>query len=599
MMAQSGAGGRSSLLISIPSGCRSHHIEGTIMAANVHTASVRLPGGGPREWVRWICTRNPFYVISAGLFLAGLWISFKDPAEDEETWALMTGLAGYTLLLAVTACLLVRFGHVWDDVRTVLLLVVLMFLTTSVTFDEVLVIDPFQGIICYLGGLLLAIGVSEAVLRGIRLRLPPLFRLPYYLILSLFFLYPLALRPVVDPNWPHSEATMWGLFLFSPVAGLVFLTLLPAIRRGPEYVENNGSPWHWPLYPWVLFGLLALAVPARAFLFCWSMHPVALVNLQDLIFGPYFLVPFGFAVAVLVLEIGLVSGRRDVLWFALAIPAGLIWLAVTGQRPDPIYQEFRVFFTRRLGADPLFLTVVGSAVFYVYAMCRRVPLAAEALTATLAGLAVVGPTTIDAREFLPPQFVPILLAALLQLGLGAWYRQSWRCLLGCGGLLAAAVVILADASLPILGLALFHLALLAILIIGAVFGDTLAHALRLVGCGLVMLAGMAALFVEPIPWLPEWVNLAYPLVMAGVLASYAKLLGYWPGLFFAALIPVCWLLVAGARGYLILRQLIKGLDYLAISLALFALAVLISLGKSALRVRRLQSRQAKVPDSTG
>jgi hypothetical protein len=567
------------------------------MAANVHAASVRLPEGGPPEWVRWICTRNPFYVISAGLFLTGLWISFKDPAEDEETWALMAGLAGYTLLLAVTACLLVRFGHVWDDVRTVLLLVVLMFLTTSVTFDEVLVIDPLRGTICYLGGLLLAIGVSEGILRGIRLSLPALFRVPYYLILSLFFLYPLALRPVVDPNWPHSEATMWGLFLFSPVAGLVFLTLLPAIRRGPDYVEDNGSPWHWPLYPWVLFGLLALAVPARAFLFCWSMHPVALVNLHDLIFGPYFLVPFGFAVAVLILEIGLVSGRRDILWLALAIPVGLVWLAVTGQRPDPMYQEFRLFFTRRLGADPLFLTVSASAGFYAYALCRRVPLASEALTASLAAFAVVGPTTMDTREFLPPQFVPILLAALLQLGLGVWHRQSWRCLLGCGGLLAAAVLILADASLPILGLVLFHLALLAVLIIGAVFGDALAHVLRLVGCGLVMLAGLSAIFVQPVPFLPEWVSAAYPLVMAGVLAGYAKLLGYWPGLLFAALVPACWLSVAAVRGYLVLRQVVKGLDYLAVSLALFALAVLISLGKSAIRVRRFQARQAKLPDS--
>ena len=85
---------------------------------------------------------------------------------------------------------------------------------------------------------------------------------PYYLILSLFFLYPLALRPFLAD--PHGEALLWGLFGFSPLAGLLFLTLLPAIHRGPDYVRDNGSPWRWPLYPWVLFGVLALAVPARA-----------------------------------------------------------------------------------------------------------------------------------------------------------------------------------------------------------------------------------------------------------------------------------------------------------------------------------------------
>ena len=49
----------------------------------------------------------------------------------------LVGDGGYTLLLAVTACLLVRYVGVWDDVRTVMLLVVLMILATSVPFDEV------------------------------------------------------------------------------------------------------------------------------------------------------------------------------------------------------------------------------------------------------------------------------------------------------------------------------------------------------------------------------------------------------------------------------------------------------------------------------
>jgi hypothetical protein len=42
----------------------------------------------------------------------------------------------------------------------------------------------------------------------------------------------------------------------------------------------------------------------------------------------------------------------------------------------------------------------------------------------------------------------------------------------------------------------------------------------------------------------------------------------------------CWLTAAGWRGYRALRQIIVGLDYLALSLTLFAVAVLISLGKA-------------------
>src|SRR5947207_97298 len=223
--------------------------------------SSALPPRPPRGMIRWVCTSNPFYVLSAGLFLAGLWISFGEQAEEEETWALMSGLAGYTLLLAVTACLLVRFFKVWDDVRTLLLLVVLMFLATSITFDSVLTVDPERGSVCYLAGLALAVLVSEGVLRGIRLRLPALFRVPY------------------------------------------------------------------------------------------------------------FLAPFGLALTVLLLEIGLVLRRtphawgagaeRGVFGVALSLPLGLIALTLIGHQQDWIYTEFRALFAARLGGDPLLITTLA------------------------------------------------------------------------------------------------------------------------------------------------------------------------------------------------------------------------------------------------
>src|SRR4051812_34312920 len=77
--------------------------EGSLMSRDL---DVRIaqgpPGPGAGQALRWVCTRNPFYVLSAGLFLAGLWVSFGAQLDEEETWALMLGLAGYTLLLAVT-----------------------------------------------------------------------------------------------------------------------------------------------------------------------------------------------------------------------------------------------------------------------------------------------------------------------------------------------------------------------------------------------------------------------------------------------------------------------------------------------------------------
>src|SRR5260221_6924414 len=124
--------------------------------------------------------------------------------------ALTLGLAGYTVLLAAAALVLVRFAGVWNDVRTVLLLVVFMLLATSVTFDELLAMAPERGKRLNVAGLAFSILVSEGILRAIRLRLPLGFKLPYYLMLALFFLYPILLAPLYGN--PNSETLQWRLF---------------------------------------------------------------------------------------------------------------------------------------------------------------------------------------------------------------------------------------------------------------------------------------------------------------------------------------------------------------------------------------------------
>jgi hypothetical protein len=545
-----------------------------------------------RGAVRWICTKNPFYVISAGLFLVGLRVSFGTQAL-EDVWALMGGLAGYALLLAVTAWLLIRFGRVWDDARTVLLLVVLLFLATSVTFDEVLVLHPAQGAVCCVAGLLFAVGLSEGLLRGIRLRLPALFRVPYHLTLALFFLYPLLLSRYADE--PRSEVMMWGLFAFSPAAGLVFLTLLPAVRRGAGYVRDNGSPWPWPLYPWALFAVLAFAVAGRAFLLCWSLHLLDAADLGGLMFGPYFLVPFGFALAVLLLEVGLASSRGAPLtptplpklgergWgegAALAAPLGLVLLSQVGHRDDAIYQRFLDLFAERLGGTPLYVTVLAAAAFYAYAALRRVPRSADALTAAVALLAAVGPDTLTLEAAGPVRPLPLVAAALLQLGLGFWQRHAGRYLLGTAAATALTALFVGAPEALELGL-------VALLIGGARFGDVLGRAFRGAGALVVVGYGLAVLFAGVAP--PESLATgpveAFPLVLAALLAGYGLMLGHRLSQGAAAVLVVGWLASLGWLGYGLLRQLIAGLDYLALSLVVFALAVLTSLLKSGVLAR--------------
>jgi hypothetical protein len=388
---------------------------------------VPLTVKGAHRVLRFLWTSNPFYVISAGLFLIGLRISFSAQESEIDSWALSGGLAGYTLLLAAAVLLLARFARVWNDVRTVLLLVVLMFLATSVTFDELLVMDPERGRWFFVGGLVFSIALTEGLLRGIRLRLPLLFRLPYHLALALFFLYPLALTPV--PLDPHDASLMWGLWGFAPAAGLVFLTLIPAIHRGADYVRGNGSPWPWPFFPWSVFVFLAAAVGGRAFLLCWSFH--LLPNRDDeLIFGAYFLIPFGLALSVLLLEIALVASNRTARVIALAVPLALVPLAAVGHRPTAIYAEFLRHFHAGFGGMPLFIALVSAGAFYVYAAIRGVSAAVDGVTLVIAALAFVKPETLTFEELRPPRVSLLAAAVALQVGVGILRRDAWRLALG-------------------------------------------------------------------------------------------------------------------------------------------------------------------------
>ena len=555
---------------------------------------------GTQGLLRWVCTSNPFYVLSALLVCLGLWVSFGGQVVAAQTWALLSGMAGYTLLLAVTACLLVRFVGVWDDVRTVLLLVVLMFLATSVIFDEVLARAPSRGVACYVAGLLFAVAVSEGMLRGMPLRLPTLFRVPYYLALALFFLYPVAITPLLDD--PRDESLFWALFGFSPAAGLVALTLVPAARRGRSYVRNNGSPWRWAWYPWTLFGLLALAVPARSALLCWSMHHVANAATEPYIFGPYFLVPFLLCVGIVLLEIGIVERHTGVVVTALFVPPVVLILAAIGHRPEVFYQTFLAEFTTRLGGTPLYVTLLASATFYAYAALRRVPAATEILSATLVMLAFVAPFTLDLGGLVAPRPVPILAVAVLQLGLGLRGRVAWRCLLGAGCLAVSATVALpgTGGGVPRGPLA-FHLMLVAALVVGAAFNDALGRLLRNVGTGTALLGCLVVLTgqVDSTETVPAWALEVYPLAVTAVIAGYGYLLGHRTSLTVAGLILSFWLVAVGYRGYCSARHVVVGLDYLAIGMVLFALAVLTSVVKGGIVPWGFWTRKGEVSDSIG
>jgi hypothetical protein len=72
---------------------------------------------------------------------------------------------------------------------------------------------------------------------------------------------------------------------------------------------------------------------------------------------------------------------------------------------------------------------------------------------------------------------------------------------------------------------------------------------------------------------------AYPLAMALLIAGYGYVLGHRHAILSAFLIVSCWMAVIGCRGYLSLRRVIAGLDFIATGMVLLGLAVLTSMAK--------------------
>ncbi len=547
-----------------------------------------LLSGATVRLLRMLYTHNPFYVASAWMVFWGLRTSFDVSGGPFDTWALTLGLCGYTLLLAMTAFLVIRYGKVWDDARSLLLLVVLMFLGISVTFDGVLADKPSTGVWYYLCGWAFAVAVSEALLGGLRLRMPVLFRMPYHLLLALFFLYPISLAPLV--NMPDSPTLEWQLFGFSPAAALILLALLPAVRRGQGYVRANGSPWPWPWFPWVLFGMLGLCASLRAYYLCLSLH---FVGHSNSIFGGYFLVPLLLATAILLLEAGIRTGSSRALRLASVLPVAMIGLAAVGRSGDVVYERFLQLFQHTVGATPLFVTVALAAAFYLLAALRGVRLAGEALTAALVAMSFVAPTTVDPAGLVAPQAWPLALAGAWQLFAGLRRRASGPVLAGLCGLLLALTLALQGtwfsgwhAALPI------HLLVAILLIVGFCFDDWIGRYARWAGAAVMVLLACLVAAADAV-WfagVPGWIVAVYPLAIAAALTVCGYLAGQsW---LYAGALPAgaIWMVAHFGRVYLQLRNQVIGLNQLAWGLLFFVLAAMISLLKSGLWQRGLKPR---------
>ncbi|QDT99300.1 hypothetical protein [Gimesia aquarii] len=485
-----------------------------------------------RSVLRYLYNHNPFYVISAVLMLFAVRSAYGTiEIGSINCWIMMGVLAGYTLLLAGIGVLIVRWGKVWEDARSILLLLLLLFLGVSVSMDDLFSrITPDQGMTLMIAGFLFSVIVSEAVLWGTGIRLGLRYRIPYHLFLALFYVAPWWCSPEMHPR--SSASLEWMLFLFLVAASLLFLCLLPAVRGGVAYVKRNGTPWGWPWFPWIAFGVIAACVSLRSFALCLTFGPAGPMWVQgvsgpplisfDTLWGFYFLIPLGFVLLLLLLEGGLVTNNKafqagvirfSPLLLLLAMPAG------TG----PVHNGFLFKVTDVMGS-PIWMTLWLLLGFYLWAMVRRVPGAVWGVLGACALFSIVGPQTLGSRTLIEPIPWPLLIDGIVLLGLGIHKRSSGIC---TAGILAATLGIWIVVPETILFqyrfTTCFHMLWISALILGLTLNDDFSRVLLCISALLVPLVSIILIVNERAAEIPLIWRLAYVSVWAIACLLIARL----------------------------------------------------------------------------
>ncbi len=138
----------------------------------------------PAESAAWSLPRlrfsppNPFYLLSAATFLhaTGIWAGQQGRELPDATRLILIG--SYLLAMALTALAIVRLWRQWADARSVVLIVLLLFAELALSFDDALLRDRHHGGRLLVMAFAVACGVSELLLRGLRLNFPARFRIP-------------------------------------------------------------------------------------------------------------------------------------------------------------------------------------------------------------------------------------------------------------------------------------------------------------------------------------------------------------------------------------------------------------------------------------
>lgn len=345
------------------------------------------------SWLsRRLSTENPFYLLSAACVIHSTGLSLDGGLPLQ---VLLSLIGGYLLLLVIIGLGIVHFWKVWDDARSIFLILIFLMLELSICFDQAISQKQVGAIYSLLAITAASLLVAESILRFLKIRLPGIYRFPLYLQLSLAMLA--SLIPMVFSNSDDGMLVRWAIYGVSVLAGLSMLTLIPAIRTSRERVEFRGCPWIWPYHPWSLFVIVWCCLGFRVYLLTISFDPVLELSSSAAyagmggIFGGYLLAPMIMGISWLLLEAAIFHRHWFMQTLSLSLPFGCIALSVQPWNANPALRGF-VAEQSAIFGSPVWVAALLSVLFYFVAWRRRVPFARRCLVVAMLLMCKISPT---------------------------------------------------------------------------------------------------------------------------------------------------------------------------------------------------------------
>ncbi|WP_143543747.1 hypothetical protein [Rhodopirellula sp. MGV] len=461
------------------------------------------------SFARFLYNQNPFYLISCLLVIYGCQsFAVSEGGLTEKTTTMVGGLLGYSLLMSVVCIGVVRLAKVWDDARSIFIVVIISLIAMTTGFDELCI--GYQSIAQQFAGVtaFAILIITELTLRLSRLRLGLWYRLAYYTYFSALIAAPLLLGDAVaNRNDPLAN---WGSMLFSIAIGISMLVLLPAVRNGAASARDSGTPWSWPLYPLSAFLVMYVLAGVRSHAIWMSFGFYGRAGT----FEPILLLPLFASALILITEYGLATKQEFVQHYALAATTALIGIGHfnEGRTLLPIQSDLHHY----VGSAA---TLTGLTVFLMfgYFAVRRVQGAGIGLPLVLTWIGMMAP--------LPQVAVNAGLERWMLFAMtGLWWavlalrssRPDWMWLLHSASM--TATIVLAGQSAGYLdeaAVAGVGYATIALLWIGGCYRTQLAHNLRYVSAILVSSEGVVAMYLATMEHRPA---LTYATLAIAILA---------------------------------------------------------------------------------